>query len=42
MLYDIGVDKDMVILSDKLGWTKFFKMKNETLYEFTLEFYTTF
>ena len=42
VLYDIGVDKDMVILSDKLGWTKFFKMKHDTLYDLTLEFYITF
>lgn len=42
MLYDIGVYEDVVILCDQLGWTKFFKMKHDTLYEFILEFYTTF
>ena len=42
VLYDIGVDEDIVIFSDQLGWTKFFKMKHDTLYELTLEFYTTF
>ena len=42
VLYDLGVEEDMEILSDRLGWTKFFKLKHDTLYELTLEFYTTF
>ena len=42
VLYDLGVEEDMEILSDQLGWTKFFKMKHDTLYQLTLEFYTTF
>ena len=41
VLYDLGVEEDMEILSDQLGWTKFLKMKHDTLYELTLEFYTT-
>ena len=42
VLCDIGVEEDMILLSDELGWTKFFRMKLDTFYELTLEFYTTF
>ena len=42
VLYDIGVEEDMILLSDELGWTKFFRMKLDTFYELILEFYTTF
>ena len=42
VLCDIGVEEDMILLSDELGWTKFFRMKLDTFYELILEFYTTF
>ena len=36
VLCDIGVEEDMILLSDELGWTKFFRMKLDTFYELTL------
>ena len=41
VLIDIGLDKEIIILYDQVGCTKFSNIKYNTFYELTIQFYTT-
>ena len=40
VLIDIGLNEDVELLYDQIGWYKFVNLKFKTFYKLTIEFYT--